>query len=57
MLMAELRRSTKARLAMRTMLGTVRNDLNRAMIARTNLFPNTEEEVRVDVSKIITAFA
>ena len=54
MLMTALRRSTRARLAMR-MFGTVRKDLNRAMTARTKPLPNTEAEVRMVVKTHMAA--
>ena len=46
MLMTALKRSTRARLAMK-IFGTVRKDLNRAMTARTQPLPRTEAEVRI----------
>ena len=52
MFMAVFSRSTTARLV-RRMFGTVRNDLNRAMTARTKPLPSTEAEARILVNILI----
>ena len=54
--MAALNRSTKPRLVTR-MLGTVRNDLNRAMTARTKPLPRKQAQDRVAVNTPIPTLA